>query len=123
MLLTQDPALEELPEATIEKAREALTYLRIPRSLSGFRYLAMAIALAAQVPERLERITKEIYPEIARRCGTKVVRAERCMRTAVDRCWEQGNREALDQMAGYHLVKRPTNSEFIDLVSMYISKV
>lgn len=123
MLITHAPALEELPEALCEQARDALALLRIPRSLSGFRYLTIAIVLVLQAPERLERITKEIYPEIARRCGTKVVRTERCMRTAIGRCWEQGNREALDQMAGYHLVKRPTNSEFIDLVSMYISKV
>lgn len=122
MMLTREPALEELPEALCEQARDALVLLRIPRTLSGFRYLTIAIVLVLQVPERLERITKEIYPEVARRCRTKAPRVERCMRTAIDRCWERGNREALDQMAGYHLDKRPTNSELIDLAAMYITK-
>lgn len=120
-VIAQKTKLEELPESILNQARNALVLLRIPRSLKGFRYLTIATVLVVLVPERLERITKEIYPEVARRCGTKSSRVERCMRKAINHFWEAGNREALDQMAGYHLDKRPTNTEFIDLVSIYIA--
>lgn len=120
-VIAQKTKLEELPESILNQARNALVLLRIPRSLKGFRYLTIATVLVVLVPERLERITKEIYPEVARRCGTKSSRVERCMRKAINHFWGAGNREALDQMAGYHLVKRPTNTEFIDLVSIYIA--
>ena len=120
-VIAQKPKLEELPETILNQARDALVLLRIPRSLKGFRYLTIAVVLVVLVPERLELITKEIYPEVARRCGTKSSRVERCMRKAIGHFWESGNREALDQMSGYHLDKRPTNTEFIDLVSIYIA--
>ena len=93
-MIAQKTKPEELPESILNQARNTLVLLRI---------------------------TKEIYPEVARRCGTKSSRVERCMRKAINHFWEDGNREALDQMAGYHLDKRPTNTEFIDLVSIYIT--
>ncbi len=120
-MIAQKTKPEELPESILNQARNTLVLLRIPRSLKGFRYLTIATVLVVLVPERLERITKEIYPEVARRCGTKSSRVERCMRKAIIHCWDEGNHEALDQMAGYHLDKRPTNTEFIDLVSIYIA--
>lgn len=60
-VIAQKTKLEELPESILNQARNALVLLRIPRSLKGFRYLTIATVLVVLVPERLERITKEIY--------------------------------------------------------------
>ena len=87
-MIAQKTKPEELPESILNQARNTLVLLRIPRSLKGFRYLTIATVLVVLVPERLERITKEIYPEVARRCGTKSSRVERCMRKAIIHCWD-----------------------------------
>lgn len=121
MSITKGPMSEELRAATELRVSEVLTQLRIPWSFKGYRHLTIAVTLVIERPERLERVTKEIYPEVALRCQSKHFRVERCMRIVVNRCWAE-QREALDQIAGYHLSKRPTNTEFMELIARYVMR-
>lgn len=98
----------------------ALRKLHITGKLIGLRYLVYAIAETVKDPNRTQLITKDMYPEIARKFGTKDTRVERTIRSAINNCWRNSNREQLDEMAGYHLERCPTNIEFIDLVATYI---
>ena len=108
----------ESPELEIEVER-LLRQLRIPGKLKGVAYLRDAIASDFREPDRTSYITKDLYPELAKRHGTKASRVERAIRHAIKVCWQDGDRQLLDQIAGFHLEKRPTNSQFIDLVSFY----
>lgn len=98
----------------------ALRQLHITGKLVGLRYLVYAIAETVKDPNRTQLITKDMYPEIAQKFGTKDTRVERAIRSAINTCWRNNSREKLNQMAGYHLEKCPTNIEFIDLVATYI---
>ena len=98
----------------------ALRKLHITGKLIGLRYLVYAIAETVKDPNRTQLITKDMYPEIARKFGTKDTRVERTIRSAINNCWRNSNREQLNEMAGYHLERCPTNIEFIDLVATYI---
>ena len=93
--------------------------LRIPGSLQGMRFLMYAIERTVKDPTYTQFITKRLYIDIALFCHSTPSRVERSMRTAVEVSWNNARKE-LNQMAGYHLVKRPTNREFIDLVAFYI---
>lgn len=48
MAITFEPLPEWLQDELLFKVEEKLTHLRIPRSLDGFDYLALAIAQVAQ---------------------------------------------------------------------------
>lgn len=122
MPITFEPIPEWLLDELLEQVEAELLRLGIPRALVGFRYHTDAIMWAVQEPGCTDFITKELYPDIARRHRVTASQVERSMRTAVQRCWSSERREALDEMAGYHLTKRPTNSEFIQLVAAYIRR-
>lgn len=102
-----------------QRAETILRSLHINGTLKGLAYLTYAVSETVRDPRRTEFITKDLYLEIARVYGTTASRVERAMRWAIRFSWEFCQKE-LDQMAGYHLVKRPTNREFIDLVAFYI---
>ena len=68
----------------------------------------------------INRITKELYPGIARKFDTTASKVERAMRHAIEVAWTRGRLDAVNQMYGYRVFARedkPTNGEFIALVS------
>ena len=70
--------------------------------------------------ELLGAITKELYPAIAKKNGTTPSRVERAIRHAIEVAWNRGKIETIDQLFGYtvqHDKGKPTNSEFIALIS------
>lgn len=102
-----------------QEVERALRRLHINGTLLGLKYLIHAITETVLDPSRTYLITKDLYREIARKYKTAPLRVERDIRTAICICWKNA-REELDQMVGRHLVKRPTNKEFVDLVAFYI---
>lgn len=96
-----------------------LRSMGIYRKLVGHKYLVTAIVQTVQDPDKIHYITKGLYLDVAKMYGSKASRVERTMRTAIRQCWEHGGREELDRVAGFHLQRRPTNSEFIDLMASY----
>lgn len=99
---------------------QVLYKLGVRPNLGGYRYLTYGIQLVEEKPERLQYVTKELYPEIARQYNTNWMSVERAIRTAITSCWKRGNRELLDEMVGYRLEDKPTASEFIAIVAEYI---
>lgn len=97
-----------------------LRNLRIDGTLDGFHLLIYAIQIAVLDPMTTSSITKTIYIDTARYFDAEHTCVERSIRTAISAFWREGNREELDRMAGYHLIKRPTNSKFIDIIASYI---
>lgn len=89
-------------------------------SYQGTSSLVEAVMLCVQDPEALTAVTKRVYPAIAKKTGTKWRNVERNLRTTMDAFWERGNRELLNELAGYDLRVRPSVGEIINYIAGYI---
>lgn len=90
----------------------------IPAHIKGYQYLREAVKMVMENPERINRITKELYPGIAHRFGTTSSKVERAIRHAIEVAWNRGRIEALDEAFGRNVCSlddKPTNGEFIAL--------
>lgn len=99
---------------------DILHHVGVPANLQGFHYLRTAILRAIENEDILNRITKELYPSVATRHKTTASRVERSIRHAIETAWDRGDVEVLAAYFGYtvHSQKgKPTNSEFIALIS------
>ncbi|MCI9390554.1 MAG: hypothetical protein HFH56_14210 [Lachnospiraceae bacterium] len=95
--------------------------LGIRSTLKGYRYLKYGLELCMRDEDYLLAVYKELYPDIAEYFGTTQDGVEHCIRTAVCSCWYKGNRSLLYKIAGYELLQKPTNSEFIDILYHYLN--
>ena len=71
-------------------------------------------------PDIINRITKELYPGIARTFNTSPSKVERAIRHAIEVAWTRGKIENLNDLFGYHVYTKndkPTNGEFIALIA------
>ena len=92
----------------------------IPAHVKGYQYLREAVRMVIDNHDVINRITKELYPGIARRYGTSSSKVERAMRHAIEVAWNRGRLESTNQMLGVKLFSerdKPTNGEFIALVA------
>lgn len=112
-----DPAMDK---ELVDRAEFTLRRLRISGKLMGFRYLTYAVARTVVDPSLLSLVTKILYFDIARAYQTTPTRAERAIRHAIRRSWENGSQELLEELAGCALMKCPSNTEFIDIVAFYL---
>ena len=93
--------------------------LGVTSNYKGYFFLADAIRLAMNSQGRPILITKEIYPYLAAKYKTTTMNIEHNIRTVVNICWIT-NRKEMIQIAGYPLICKPTNSEFIDMAAYYL---
>lgn len=115
---------EAPPSANSVSSEEQLANLflsiGIPAHIKGYGYLREAVRLVLEQPEIINRITKELYPGIARRFGTTPSKVERAMRHAIEVAWSRGRLENINQIFGYRVFEaddKPTNGEFIALIA------
>ena len=90
--------------------------LGVGATYRGYRYLSYGIELCLADEEYLLAISKQLYPEIARKYKATVGSVERDIRTVIRVCWENG----YDQLQSYSL--RPTAGEFFDILVAYLSR-
>ena len=93
--------------------------LGITSKYKGYYYLAEAVNMVMEQKEEQMRITKDIYPGLSKKFKSTPSNIERDMRTVISACWKM-NKPGLDEIAGYELKFKPTNSEFIDMVAYYL---
>ena len=70
--------------------------------------------------EMLEGVTKILYPDIAKKYHTTPNSVERAIRHAIEVAWGRGDMDAIEEIFGYTIKEgrgKPTNSEFIALIS------
>ena len=92
----------------------------IPAHIKGYQYLREAVRMVLEDRDLLGRITKELYPGIARHFGTSASKVERAMRHAIEVAWSRGRLESVNRLYGYKVFSaedKPTNGEFIALVA------
>ena len=116
--------LAAAPQAADESVDERITNLfltlGIPAHIKGYQYLREAVRMVLENHDVINRITKELYPGIARKFDTSASKVERAMRHAIEVAWTRGRLDAVNQMYGYRVFARedkPTNGEFIAMVS------
>ena len=75
--------------------------------------------MAQKIYERPVKVTKDIYPVIARKYKSPPSNVEHNIRTLVNLCW-MNHKDTLEEMAGCTMADKPTNSEFIDILVYYL---
>lgn len=90
--------------------------LGIPSHIKGYMYIREGITLLYEQPKYIGNITKELYPELARRYNTTTARIERAMRHAIEVGWIRSDWKMTEDLFGQSVdfdKTKPTNSEFL----------
>ncbi len=88
----------------------------VPSHIKGYQYIREGISMMYDNPDLIGGITKELYPEIAKRYDTTVSRVERAIRHAIEVSWNRGDWDLMEEIFGHSVdidKAKPTNSEFI----------
>lgn len=94
--------------------------LGVPAHIKGYHYMRTAIMMVVSEPDLLNFITKQLYPEIAKKYSTTSSRVERAIRHAIEVAWGRGKQETINEIFGYTIHDgkgKPTNSEFVAMVA------
>ena len=108
------------PKTLDEKITAVFLVIGMPAHIKGYHYLREAIRMVYFEPELINRITKELYPGIAKRFNTSASKVERAIRHSIEVAWTRGKIENINQLFGYNIYSKndkPTNGEFIALVA------
>ena len=112
----------------MNNTRKAITKvikeLGIPANPIGYHYIRYAIEITLDDFNLVNRITKLLYPAVAKKFNTTKTGAERAIRHAIEVGWLNANEDFVMELFGYSISAdkgKPTNSEFIATVADYIS--
>lgn len=97
-----------------------LHQLGVPSHIKGYQYIRDGITMIYNKPEIVGGITKELYPDVAKKYNTTVSRVERAIRHAIEVSWNRGNWDLMEEIFGHSVdidKAKPTNSEFIVTVA------
>lgn len=92
----------------------------VPAHIKGYQYLREAIMMVVNDIDIINQITKQLYPEIAKRFKTTPSRVERAIRHAIEVAWGRGDGDTVESIFGYTVSAakgKPTNSEFIAMIA------
>ena len=113
-------AISPKPQTLDEKIASVFLMIGIPAHIKGYHYLREAVRMVYFEPALCGRITKELYPGIAKRFQTSASKVERAIRHAIEVAWDRGDVDTLNSYFGYtihNLRGKPTNSEFIAMIA------
>ena len=103
-----------------EKISNIFITIGIPPHIKGYSYLREGVKMAVEEPSIINKVTKELYPNIGVKFNTTASKVERAIRHAIEVAWNRGRAEAINSIFGPRVYigdERPTNSEFIALVA------
>ncbi len=116
-----EKATYELSALGLEKeVTNVIHEIGIPAHIKGYQYLRDAIIMSINDMDILNSITKQLYPNIAKKYGTTPSRVERAIRHAIEVAWSRGKMDTIDKLFGYTVNNgkgKPTNSEFVALIA------
>ena len=106
----------------ISTLQEYLLYNKVNENNSnkGYLFLREAILRVYNQQDYLGQITKNLYPDIAKKFTSSSARVERAIRHAIEVAWNRGNVDCIDNIFGYTISAdkaKPTNSEFIAMIA------
>jgi len=103
-----------------EEITSIIHEIGVPAHIKGYMYLREAISMVVNNIELLSAVTKELYPNIAKKYNTTASRVERAIRHAIEVAWGRGQVDTINKLFGYTIHNdkgKPTNSEFIAMVA------
>ena len=103
----------------MNKIQKLLLSLGATPDSMGFHYAAQAVLLSLNRTGQLY-VTKMIYPEVASHYHTTWMAVERGIRRLIAGIWEK-NAENFRLLTGCPIHNRPSPSQFIAVLSVYIS--
>lgn len=112
----QRPEQTEVDESVVN----LFLTLGIPAHIKGYQYLREAVKMVVADRDVINRITKELYPGIAKKFDTSASKVERAMRHAIEVAWTRGRLDAVNALYGYKVFSandKPTNGEFISCIA------
>ena len=111
---------EYLPRNLETNVTNLIHEIGVPAHIKGYQYLRDAIIMSVENREVINSITKVLYPTIAKMNQTTPSRVERAIRHAIEVAWSRGKMDTINELFGYTINTgkgKPTNSEFIALIS------
>ena len=93
-----------------------MLHLGVPAHLKGYYYIRNSILMCCRDMEVATRVTKLLYPVIAKQFRTSTPMVERGIRSAIEAFWSDGSADTYEEIFGYSIKSgktRPTNSEYI----------
>lgn len=120
-IISSDQPTYTLSPLGLEKeVTNVIHEIGIPAHIKGYQYLRDAIIMAINDMDILNAITKQLYPNIAKKYNTTPSRVERAIRHAIEVAWSRGSMDTIDKLFGYTVNNgkgKPTNSEFVALIA------
>ncbi len=92
----------------------------VPAHIKGYQYLRDGIIMVVENIDVLNQITKQLYPDLAKKYKTTPSRVERAIRHAIEVAWNRGRVDIMESVFGYTVNAnkgKPTNSEFIAMIA------
>lgn len=90
--------------------------LGLRANYTGFFHTSYAVLLCIQQPERLQLVTKWLYPEVAKQYKTNWKAVERNIRTAGEIIWRE-NRSLLEELAHGPLAEKPRSAQLLSILA------
>ncbi len=112
-------------EEKTEEIEYLLQDLGFPTNINGYPYLTYALLLINSDETLLKAVSGKLYPQIAEKYNTTPTAVERAIRHAIGTTWLRGNLELQQELFRYTINPekgKPTNSEFLSLISNVIRK-
>lgn len=103
-------------ESLESKITNIMHLVGIPAKLKGYQYIRESVIIFINNGNISNKITKDIYPEVAKKFNTTPTRVERAIRHALEISWKNDRGSISNLLFGNPFMfqeKRPTNSEFI----------
>ena len=114
------PAAQSLFRELEIKITDIIHEVGVPAHIKGYNYVRDAILMAVQDASVINAVTKELYPNIAKKYNTTPSRVERAIRHAIEVAWDRGDLDVLNSYFGFTVNNqrgKPTNSEFIAMIA------
>lgn len=99
-----------------QRIQQLLHRLGVTENYTGFPHTVYAVQLSIDDPDRLQLITKRLYPDVARRYGVTWQAVERDIRTVVSVAWT-ADPALLSELAGRELAGKPNNASFLSILA------
>lgn len=122
MKICETPLPGEVAACRSENMRRAgqfLSRLGITANYSGYHYAAYCITLAMEDPERLQLVTKWLYPDVAKKFRTTTDSVRKNIRKVIDLAWQRSP-AMMTEIAMYDLKQKPGTAEFLAMVVVWI---
>ena len=89
----------------------------------GYYFVAEAIRMTMEFQERPMKITKDIYPKLAKKFKSKPSNIEHDIRTIVNVCWENHRERFVDMIAFYLVDEKESKVPDVECQNGSVGKI